>query len=225
MGERMMFTVKRGGKTLCGIYYHWSAYTQSVYCEAKYLLDGLKKRGYSKDSTDDETLKMLIRTLVEDSINDWTAIEGDWHVSHGGCEDSRANLMALKKRFPDEKPKFFFGDKSSLSRSNGLLAIDEGAINNMAYWAAEEIFDMDTETVTNGFFDHWNNIPEHLADCIDEGEGEGIKIVDFIKPDFDYENVPFDKIDDVVRWYADNVADKSGFFFDKDTEEYIEVKE
>lgn len=222
MGERMMFTVKRGGKTLCGIYYHWSAYTQSVYCEAKYLLDGLKKRGYSKDSTDDETLKMLIRTLVEDNANDWTGKEGDHHVSHGGCATWCNNPKVLKLRFPDETDEFFFGEKRTLSRSNGLLAIDGEAIVEMQDWACEEIFDMDNETVTNGFFYHSSSVPDwheevDVADCI----------ADFVRPDFDYECVPFDRIDDALKWYADNIADAGCLFRDEDDDhiEYIEVKE
>ena len=72
MGERLVFNMFRGHQPnitqICSIHFHWSAYTQSVYEEAKMLFEGLKKRGYNINMSDHETIQLLIDTVQENVI-------------------------------------------------------------------------------------------------------------------------------------------------------------
>ena len=62
MGQRLICTIKTNEKTLCNIYFHWSAYTYSALLETKKIIDCIYNH---KDETEKELLLRLIRFCEE----------------------------------------------------------------------------------------------------------------------------------------------------------------
>lgn len=219
MGERLVVSVNRHNKTLCTIYYHWSGYTGSQYEVAQFLIHGLHKKGFRKDETSDKDLiKMLIQIIKENRYGSDTVSRYGMRDSHGGlCEKSLPVAKELFDGDPDFSSDEDFGCDAYLSRNLGLLDISEAEMAYAISWGEHfSTLDIDNESVTNDEFGMLTK--EQLSDL--EIDISDRKVNIYQKPDFDPTCVPFDRINDAVKWYYGAVY-RRGILYDPETDRYI----
>ena len=158
MGERLVFDVHRGTSVddyihICSIHFHWSAYTKSIYHEAKFLIEGMKRHGYNMGMTDEETVQMFINILQENVVNISEVV-----IPHQ--DGTKEKIPAHKVRGGVEKGDIEFArehgyvfEEADVSASEGVIGISEEVIENM-HDNAEDIEDfyMDEGWYTNGLY-------------------------------------------------------------------------
>lgn len=190
MGQRLVFKMIRGDKTISTIYYHWSAYTDSCFMEALYLIKELRKRGYNKDMTDNETNLMLLHILLDNK-----EVKPYAGVLCGGPSDGDFKPFIDIGYTLDDKQMF------NISRNQGLISIDE---MNMKYYirCGEYIcdFNFDNETVNNNCI---RVIPEDMDDYepgFDISKINGASFPEYINTDG---SVKWDDVETAISWILD----------------------
>lgn len=221
MGERLVFDVFRGHykediTQICSIHFHWSAYTESVYHEAKMLFEGLKKRGYNIHMSDHETIQMLIDIVQENVVTipqmvipprpgtgeEPTIIPA--RTSRGGiCKDDVEFAKTENFKFTEE----------DVSHSNGLIAISEAGIDSLHQWAEDvEEFYIDEECYTNNLFTTMT-YDDLKAEC------PGIdldKIPDYYVPNGCDPTFPtFQNTNKLIDWLKDRRENSEGWIIGK----------
>ena len=221
MGERLVFDVFRGRykedlTQLCSIHFHWSAYTESVYYEAKVLIDGLKKYGYNKHMSDHETIQILINTLQENVM----CLPQQIIPPREGIDEPPTIIPMRKCRggiLKDDiefaKAEGFEFTEEDVSRSNGLIALSEDAIESLHEWAEDvEEFYIDEEAYTNSMFTTLT-----LKDIQEEYPGTDINsIPDYYVPDGCDPTLPtFDNTDKLISWIQDTKKEYNDWIIGK----------
>lgn len=190
MGQRLVFKVIRGERMISTIYYHWSAYTESCYEEALYLIEELRKRGYNNSMTDNETNIMLLNILLDNrSINPFNNC-----VSCGG--PNGGNFSPFVEIGYEPSDKMF-----NVDRNDGLISINENSMN-YDIMCAEYIceFNFDTETVSNTCF---NVVPQDPDDWVKDFSPENLREIQF--PDYIDSNgfIKWDDTKKAITWAKD----------------------
>ena len=221
MGERLVFDVFRGHykedmTQICSIHFHWSAYTESVYHEAKVLIDGLKKYGYNKHMSDHETIQILINTLQENVMN----ISQQLFPSRPGIDKQPTIIPVhtirggiLKDDIEFAKTEGFEFTEENVSHSMGLIAISEDAIESLHELAEDvEEFYIDEECYTNSMFTTLT-----LKDIQEEYPGTDINsIPDYYVPDGCDPTLPtFGNTDKLIEWIQNIKTDYSSWILGK----------
>ena len=165
MGQRLVVTIEREEQSLAKLYFHWSAYTG----DALYVTRDIVHCIYNhKDETDREVLLRLIRFCEE----------------RGGGIDGGEGSNAWKyiaTTYPGEKFK-----SEGISRSDGLIAIDEDSMEEMQYYSEGDVYikldeDMVDFCVCAGF----ETLDEYLEIMEGDEDLEGLTLEDI--PYIDYE--------------------------------------
>lgn len=220
MGERLVFNMFRGHQPnitqICSIHFHWSAYTQSVYEEAKMLFEGLKKHGYNINMSDHETIQMLIDIVQENVITipqmvvpprpgtgeEPTIIPE--RMSRGGILDRDIEFARMEGyKFTEE----------NVHHSNGLIAISNEGMDSLEEWAEDiEEFYIDEECYTNDLFTTLS-----YNDFKNEYPGINIdNIPDYFVPDGCDPTLPtFQNTDKLIEWIKDRRENGEGWILGK----------
>lgn len=187
MGQRLVVTIERNEQSLAKMYFHWSAYTG----DALYVTRNIVHCIYNhKDETDREMLLRLIRFCEE----------------KGGGIDGGEGSDAWKyiaTTYPGEKFK-----SEGISRSEGLIAIDEETMEEMQDMSEGDVYiDLDEDMVNFGVYAGYEYLDEYLEVVGDDEDFESLTLEDipYINHDLGYFDVndidaiveAFEKTDDV----------------------------
>lgn len=187
MGQRLVVTIERNEQALAKLYFHWSAYTG----DALYVTRDIVHCIYNhKDETDREMLLRLIHFCEE----------------RGGGIDGGEGSNAWKyivTTYPGEKFK-----SEGISRSDGLIAIDEYSMEEMQSYSEGDVYiDLDEDRVNFGVYAGYEHLDEYLEVVGDDEDFEGLTLEDipYINHDLGYFDVneidsiieDFEKTDDV----------------------------
>ena len=170
MGQRLVITIERNDNTLAKLYFHWSAYTG----DALYVTRDIVHCIYNhKDETDREMLLRLIRFCEK----------------RGGGIDGGEGSKAWKyivTTYPGEKFK-----SEEISRSDGLIAIDEDSMEEMQRYSEGDVYiNLDEDMVNFGVYAGYEELDEYLEIIGEDEDLEGITEKDI--PYIDYELGYFD---------------------------------
>lgn len=170
MGQRLVVTLERNEQPLAKLYFHWSAYTGDALYVTRDIIHCIYNH---KDETDREMLLRLIRFCE----------------ARGGGIDGGAGSDAWKyitTTYPGEKFK-----SDDISRSNGLIAIDEDSMDEMqAYSEGDVYINLDEEMVNFGVYAGYEELDEYLEIMGEDEDLEGLTEKDI--PYIDYELGYFD---------------------------------
>lgn len=119
MGQRLVVTIERNEKPIAKLYYHWSAYTGDALYVTRDIIHCIYNH---KDETDREMLLRLIRFCE----NRGGGIDGG--------DDGEA-WKYISATYPGEKFK-----SDGISRSNGLIALDEDTMDNMQRCSEGDVY-------------------------------------------------------------------------------------
>ena len=179
MGQRLIVTIERKEQSLAKLYFHWSAYTG----DALYVTRDIVHCIYNhKDETDREMLLRLIRFCEE----------------RGGGIDGGEGSHAWKyitTTYPGEKFK-----SDGISRSDGLIAIDEDSMEEMQRMSEGDVYiNLDEDMINFGVYAGYEHLKEYLEVIGDDEDFEGVTLDDI--PYIDYELGYFDvnDIDAIVE--------------------------
>ena len=220
MGERLVFNMFRGHQPnithICSIHFHWSAYTASVYHEAKMLIDGLKRHGYNINMSDHETIQLLIDTVQENV----TVISQRVVPPRPGTGEEPTiiperryigGITADDVEFA--KMEGFKFTEDDVSHSNGIIAISNDAMNSFEEWAEDiEDFYIDDGCYTNSLF---TTMPYNEF----KNEYPGISvdnIPDYFVPNGCDPTFPtFWNTDELIAWIKDRQENSEGWVLGK----------
>ena len=119
MGQRLVVTIERKEQELAKLYFHWSAYTG----DALYVTRDIVHCIYNhKDETDREMLLRLIRFCE----NRGGGIDGG---------EGSPSWKYITTTYPGEKFK-----SDGISRSDGLIAIDEESMDEMQRYSEGDVY-------------------------------------------------------------------------------------
>ena len=178
MGQRLVVTIERNEQSLAKLYFHWSAYTG----DALYVTRDIVHCIYNhKEETDREMLLRLIRFCE----------------NRGGGIDGGEGSNAWKyitTTYPGEKFK-----SKEISRSDGLIAIDEDSMEEMQSYSEGDVYiNLDEDMINFGVYAGYEHLDEYLEIIEEDDDFEGITLEDipYIDHDLGYFNV--DEIDVIV---------------------------
>lgn len=178
MGQRLVCTIKTNKKTLCNIYFHWSAYTYSALLETKKIIDCIYN---NKDETERELLLRLIRFCEENG---------------GGISGADDEFEYIQNLYPNQTFK-----TDDYSRNAGLIALSEKGMSDLQSWSEADVFiNIDTDQVDFCVYSGYDNIKEYIEerkswdDEFDESELSNIPTFDF---DLGYFNI--NDIDEIIK--------------------------
>lgn len=205
MGQRLVFKCIKNGEMFATLYYHWSAYTESTYAKAVYLINGLMEHGYNKDMSINDIRIMLLKIVREDLYHDTFFGNDEWQ--HGGC--SRDSLEEFEKIGAPAELR----NMGSVTRNRGLINITESGMEYAIFWAdtEPEILNFDDETVTNYTLAQYDKDDLQFKECYEE---EWAKIYEGL-PRFD----PVAKYVGEIKW--EDVQSAHDWFKTVDNDKWI----
>jgi hypothetical protein len=206
MGQRLVFECVKDGEVFACIYFHWSAYTDQIYVEAKKLIDGLMKRGYCKDWNIPQIQKTLADILYEDFVNSEGKVLRVIPERSGGIYVSYAEIDA----FADIGYDIYKLDKNRISRSCGVISIVKDTWKDMKEHAGDiETIDFDNETFTNYLFYE----EEPSEDILGATTYENIP--DWNPPSGYTEEIKWKDREKALTWYFDNYGKNNYYILGK----------
>ena len=178
MGQRLVISIETNEKTLCKLYYHWSAYTMSALYETKKVIDCIYNH---TDETKKETILRLIR-FCEDN---------------GGCIDGGRDSIEgkyIQSLYPNE----IF--KETGSRSEGLIALSEEGMADMQRISEGDVYiNLDDDTVEFCVYSGYEDIEEYIEERKSwDDEFEGLSLEDIPKIDCDLGFFSVEDIDSII---------------------------
>lgn len=165
MGQRLVISIEKNEKTLCKLYYHWSAYTISALYETKKVIDCIYNHS---DETEKEMILRLIRFCEE----------------NGGCIDGGCN-SAEGKYIQSLYPNEVFQETGS--RSEGLIALSEEGMADMQRISEGDVYiNLDNDTVEFCVYSGYEDLEEYIEERQSwDDDFEGITLEDIPKIDCD----------------------------------------
>ena len=163
MGQRLVCTIKTNKKTLCNIYFHWSAYTYSALLETKKIIDCIYNHKYE---TEKELLLRLIRFCEENG---------------GGIRGTEDEFEYIQNLYPNQTFK-----TDDYSRDYGLIALSEQGMADLQSWSECDVYiNIDTDEVDFCVYAGYESLDEYIRerkswdDEFDETELKNIPTFDF----------------------------------------------
>lgn len=139
MGQRLVISVKHLGEDVCKIYYHWSAYTMSSLYETRDVINCIYNH---EDETKEELQLRLIRFCEENG---------------GGISGNYNEFEYIQAKFPNETFK-----TDNYSRSNGLIALSEKGMQEMADWSEGDVgINIDEDMVSFEVYSYYESLDEY----------------------------------------------------------------
>ncbi len=170
MGQRLVVTIERKEQPLAKLYFHWSAYTGDALYVTRDIIHCIYNH---KDETDREMLLRLIRFCEK----------------RGGGIDGGEGSEAWRyivATYPGEKFK-----SVGISRSDGLIAIDEDSMEEMQGYSEGDVYiNLDEDMVNFGVYAGYEELDEYLEIMGEDEDLEGLTEKDL--PYVDYELGYFD---------------------------------
>ena len=193
MGQRLVFECVKDDMVFATLYFHWSAYTYSTYCEAIKIINGLRKRGYDPSWTIEQIQKCLADILYEDRAFNLT---DSYDVWTGGI--SQDSIEAFKKIGYDvDAPR-----KGKVNRNTGLIDISEDGMAEAVKWAEQiETMDFDEEIFTHNCYDmiERDDDPEWYDAMCESMDIDDIPLFD--PPEGYMDVIPWYKAEEALNWY------------------------
>ena len=141
MGQRLVVTITNGEKTLCNIYYHWSAYSYSALCQTKEIVDCINNHA---DENESELLLRLIRFVEKEGGG----------IANGYNSEEWKYIQAL---YPNEKFK-----EDNISRNDGLICLSEKGIKDNQSWSEGDVeIDLEEYCIKNSVYYYYENLEEY----------------------------------------------------------------
>lgn len=163
MGQRLVCTIETNEKTLCNIYFHWSAYTYSALLETKKIIDCIYNHKYE---TEKELLLRLIRFCEENG---------------GGIRGTEDEFEYIQNLYPNQTFK-----TDDYSRDYGLIALSEQGMADLQSWSECDVYiNIDTDEVDFCVYAGYESLDEYIRerkswdDEFDETELKNIPTFDF----------------------------------------------
>ena len=163
MGQRLVCTIETNEKTLCNIYFHWSAYTYSALLETKKIIDCIYNHKYE---TEKELLLRLIRFCEENG---------------GGIRGTEDEFEYIQNLYPNQTFK-----TDDYSRDYGLIALSEQGMADLQSWSECDVYiNIDTDEVDFCVYAGYESLDEYIRerkswdDEFDETELNNIPTFDF----------------------------------------------
>ena len=163
MGQRLICTIKTNEKTLCNIYFHWSAYTYSALLETKKIIDCIYNHKYE---TEKELMLRLIRFCEENG---------------GGIRGTEDEFEYIQNLYPNQTFK-----TDDYSRNDGLIALSEKGMADLQSWSECDVYiNIDTDEVDFCVYAGYESLDEYIRerkswdDEFDETELKNIPTFDF----------------------------------------------
>lgn len=143
MGQRLVTTITKKGKSIAKIYYHWSAYTTSALQEVRDIIDNL----YDGDfDIKNKTAKQIQLRLVNFCESRGGGIKGD-----------DTEFKYVSNMFPN-----IIFKKDGYSRNDGLIALSDEGMADLQDWAEESAeIDLDTDMISFGVFCCYDSLEEY----------------------------------------------------------------
>ena len=178
MGQRLVVTIERNEKPIAKLYYHWSAYTG----DALYVTRDIVHCIYNhKDETDREMFLRLIRFCE----------------NRGGGIDGGEGSNAWKyitTTYPGEKFK-----SEGISRSDGLIAIDEDSMEEMQSYSEGDVYiNLDEDMINFGVYAGYESLDEYLEIMAEDEDFDGVTLEDIPYIDHELGYFGIDEVDDIV---------------------------
>lgn len=170
MGQRLVVTIERKEQPLAKLYFHWSAYTGDALYVTRDIIHCIYNH---KEETDREMLLRLIRFCE----------------NRGGGIDGGEGSQSWKyitTTYPGEIFK-----SEGISRSDGLIAIDEDSMEEMQGYSEGDVYiNLDEDMVNFGVYAGYEELDEYLEIMGEDEDLEGLTEKDI--PYIDYELGYFD---------------------------------
>lgn len=173
MGQRLVVTIEKGGKSLAAIYYHWSAYTYSALYETRNIINCIYNHN---NETEEELLLRLIRFCEENG---------------GGIRGTEEEFKYIQGLYPNETFK-----TENYSRSDGLIALSKKGRADLQSWSEGDVYiNLDTDQVDFCVYCGYEYLDEYIEDRkswdedFDEKEMENIPEFDFSLGQFDVNDI------------------------------------
>ena len=178
MGQRLVVTIERNDNTLAKLYFHWSAYTG----DALYVTRDIVHCIYNhKDETDREMLLRLIHFCEK----------------RGGGIDGGEGSNAWKyitTTYPGEKFK-----SEGISRSDGLIAIDEDSMEEMQSYSEGDVYiNLNEDMINFGVYAGYESLDEYLEIMAEDEDFDGVTLEDIPYIDHELGYFGIDEVDDIV---------------------------
>lgn len=161
MGQRLVVDVNDGDRTLCKIYYHWSAYTDSAFEELATLAGILEPlRDAYPSLTPDERRREVVATLARGL------------VARGGGIDG-TDRAAFERLCPDV-------DLGSCapSRNYGLVALDPASMQEYDQWAeGTAVVDLGSWSCCNGCLYAYETVDEANEELGDDYREDDLPVM------------------------------------------------
>jgi hypothetical protein len=125
MGQRLVITIKEGGKNIAAGYWHWSAYTASSIEAANKVLEFIKSK-----SADIESYKTHQRFAADALLHEEDGV-------------SFENTESYKIFFGTDMPEDYGQDRNS-----GVVCLDDAGIASLREWAEGSV-DIDITDLAN----------------------------------------------------------------------------
>lgn len=191
MGQRLNIEIKSKGKVLANSYYHWSAYSERALELVKKIIDNFQE--IHDDNEMIRAVKLLGLTgagLTREAI----------HYAYKNIDNF--DLTA------DDGKGFFsrYLIPMAIDRNNGLINISDKEMQDTRYWEEGRItINIDRKTFD---FDVLFKMP--IMTFIKEYED--VKIENLKEPPFNFENIPFNKIENLMEFVKTTQEKNDGEF-------------
>lgn len=178
MGQRLVVTIERNEQSLAKLYFHWSAYTGDALYVTRDIIHCIYNH---KDETDREMLLRLIRFCE----------------NRGGGIDGGEGSNAWKyitTTYPGEKFK-----SEGISRSDGLIAIDEDSMEEMQGYSEGDVYiNLDEDMINFGVYAGYENLDEYLEIMAEDEDFDGVTLEDISYIDHELGYFGIDEVDAIV---------------------------
>lgn len=191
MGQRLNIEIKSKGKVLANSYYHWSAYSERALQLAKEIIDNIDE--IQDDNEIIRAVKLLGLTgagLTREAI----------HYAYKNIENfdlAGDNGKGIFSRYLIPM---------ATDRNNGLINISDKEMQDTRYWEEGRItINIDRKTFD---FDVLFKMP--IMTFIKEYDD--VKIKNLKESPFNLENIPFNKIDELMKFVETTQETNNGDF-------------
>ena len=191
MGQRLVIDVKKNNKRICNIYFHWGAYSLSAF----YILRDIITLSRIQESHDAFDRLWFGGERNIDTIIGLISV----------CEFLGGGIDWEDAQFAQETYPWYEFKTKNISRNKGLVAITENTMQNNDN-AAEgtACIDLDHKTIDNGcfFVETKDELLEWAEECDDTETIENIKKNKVPNLKYMTGNIPFDKLDETIEYFA-----------------------
>lgn len=202
MGQRLVVTIERNEQPIARLYFHWSAYTGDALYVTRDIVHCIYNR---KDETDREMLLRLIHFCEK----------------RGGGIDGGEGSNAWKyitTTYSGEKFK-----SEGISRSNGLIALDEDTMDQMQKWSEGDVYiDLDEDMIDFCVYSGYESLAEYIEDRKSwDDDFEEFTIDELPRVSYELGYINVNDIDALIEEFEDTEDNQNVIMFGSEIVELI----